>query len=73
MIDAEHLARLPARDENGLLHAFIECPKGNTHKIDLDKYLGIFAGLSNYPKGSPFRPISASFRRRSPQTGMRWT
>lgn len=54
MIDAEHLARLPARDDNGLLHAFIECPKGNTHKIDLDKKLGIFRWAIELPKGLSF-------------------
>ncbi|MFB0612462.1 inorganic diphosphatase [Aurantiacibacter poecillastricola] len=54
MIDAEHLARLPARDENGLLHAFIECPKGNTHKIDLDKKLGIFRWAIELPEGLTF-------------------
>ena len=54
MIDAEHLARLPARDEDGLLHAFIECPKGNTHKIDLDKKLGIFRWAIELPEGLTF-------------------
>ena len=54
MIDAEHLARLPARDKDGLLHAFIECPKGNTHKIDLDKELGIFRWAIELPEGLTF-------------------
>ena len=54
MIDAAHLARLPARDEDGLLHAFIECPKGNTHKIDLDKKLGIFRWAIELPEGLTF-------------------
>ncbi|MFK4005185.1 inorganic diphosphatase [Qipengyuania sp. NPDC077563] len=54
MIDAEHLARLPARADNGLLHAFIECPKGNTHKIDLDKKLGIFRWAIELPQGLTF-------------------
>ncbi|MWV27074.1 inorganic diphosphatase [Aurantiacibacter rhizosphaerae] len=54
MIDAEHLARLPARDDDGLLHAFIECPKGNTHKIDLDKKLGIFRWAIELPEGLTF-------------------
>lgn len=54
MIDAEHLARLPARDDEGLLHAFIECPKGNTHKIDLDKKLGIFRWAIELPEGLTF-------------------
>ncbi len=54
MIDADHLARLPARDEKGLLHAFIECPKGNTHKIDLDKNLGIFRWAIELPEGLAF-------------------
>ena len=54
MIDAEHLARLPARDEEGLLHALIECPKGNTHKIDLDKKLGIFRWAIELPEGLTF-------------------
>ena len=54
MIDAEHLARLPARSEKGLLHAFIECPKGNTHKIDLDKKLGIFRWALELPEGLTF-------------------
>ena len=54
MIDAEHFARIPARDEDGLLHAFIECPKGNTHKIDLDKKLGIFRWAIELPEGLTF-------------------
>ena len=54
MIDAEHLARIPARSEDGLLHAFIECPKGNTHKIDLDKQLGIFRWAIELPEGLTF-------------------
>ena len=54
MIDAEHLARLPARSDDGLLHAFIECPKGNTHKIDLDKELGIFRWAIELPEGVTF-------------------
>ncbi|RPF71863.1 inorganic diphosphatase [Aurantiacibacter spongiae] len=54
MIDAEHLAALPARDDEGLLHAFIECPKGNTHKIDLDKKLGIFRWAIELPEGLAF-------------------
>ncbi|MGB3711135.1 MAG: inorganic diphosphatase [Erythrobacter sp.] len=54
MIDAEHLARIPARDDDGLLHAFIECPKGNTHKIDLDKELGIFRWAIELPEGLTF-------------------
>ncbi|GMN13967.1 inorganic diphosphatase [Altererythrobacter sp. MTPC7] len=54
MIDAEHLARLPARSEDGLLHGFIECPKGNTHKIDLDKKLGIFRWALELPEGLTF-------------------
>ncbi|MGB3806216.1 MAG: inorganic diphosphatase [Erythrobacter sp.] len=54
MIDAEHLARIPARDDDGLLHAFIECPKGNTHKIDLDKKLGIFRWAIELPEGLTF-------------------
>ena len=54
MIDKEHLKRIPARDEGGLLHAFIECPKGNTHKIDLDKELGIFRWAIELPEGLTF-------------------
>ncbi len=54
MIDAEHLSRIPARDDDGLLHAFIECPKGNTHKIDLDKKLGIFRWAIELPEGLTF-------------------
>ena len=54
MIDEQHLARLPARDDDGLLHAFIECPKGNTHKIDLDKKLGIFRWAIELPEGLTF-------------------
>lgn len=54
MIDAEHLARLPARSDDGLLHAFIECPKGNTHKIDLDKELGVFRWAIELPRGVSF-------------------
>lgn len=54
MIDADHLARIPARTEDGLLNAFIECPKGNTHKIDLDKKLGIFRWAIELPEGLTF-------------------
>ncbi|WP_158586832.1 inorganic diphosphatase [Aurantiacibacter zhengii] len=54
MIDADHLARIPARDKDGLLHAFIECPKGNGHKIDLDKELGLFRWALELPEGVTF-------------------
>ena len=54
MIDADHLARIPARTEDGLLNAFIECPKGNGHKIDLDKELGLFRWALELPEGLTF-------------------
>jgi len=54
VIDADHLARIPARDGDGLLNAFIECPKGNGHKIDLDKNLGLFRWALELPEGLTF-------------------
>ncbi|MBH5320998.1 inorganic diphosphatase [Aurantiacibacter sediminis] len=54
MIGQADIGSIPARDDNGLLQAFIECPSGSRHKVDLDKKLGVMRWALELPAGVTF-------------------